>query len=240
MFITPAMASEPYWAAAPSRSTSIRSIAAAGIAFRSTPTVPRPNVPLTCTNALEWRRLPLTRTSTWSGPRPRRLAGLMWSEPSAMVWCDALNDGASVARIWFTSVWPVSCTACDVITSTGTGVSTAVRDVRAPTTTISLRARGVAVSLKSTVTVCPAGTTTRCSAASCPMSRARLGCHHGPGHGAGLLCDQRDHGDDEEGRDAQWKHGGRSHGPPPGEPSNKARPAGALSGAFPGRIADRP
>src|SRR6266480_2272946 len=59
------------------------------------------------------------------------------------------------------------------MTSTGTGVSTAVRDVRAPTTTTSLRESGVAVSLKSTVTVCPAGTTTRCSAASCPMSRAR-------------------------------------------------------------------
>src|SRR5438105_4283695 len=176
MFITPAMASEPYWAAAPSRSTSIRSIAAAGIAFRSTPTVPRPNVPLTCTSAGGWRRLPLTSTSTWSGPRPRRLAGLMWSEPSAMVWCDALNDGASVARIWFTSVWPVSCTSWEVMTSTGTGVSTAVRDVRAPTTTISLRERGVAVSLKSTVTVCPAGTTTRSSAASCPMSRARTLC----------------------------------------------------------------
>ena len=83
-----------------------------------------------------------------------------------MVWCDALNDGASVARIWFTSVWPVSCTSWDVITSTGTGVSTAVRDVRAPTTTTSLSASGVAVSLKSTVIVCPAGTTTRCSAAS--------------------------------------------------------------------------
>src|SRR5436309_197292 len=62
------------------------------------------------------------------------------------------------------------------MTSTGTGVSTAVREVRAPTTTISLRERGVAVSLKSTVTVCPAGTTTRSSAASCPMSRARTLC----------------------------------------------------------------
>src|SRR5207247_9759792 len=62
------------------------------------------------------------------------------------------------------------------MTSTGTGVSTAVRDVRAPTTTTSLRESGVAVSLKSTVTVCPAGTTTRCSAASCPMSRARTLC----------------------------------------------------------------
>src|SRR2546426_9821406 len=176
MLITPAMASEPYWAAAPSRNTSIRSMAAAGIAFKSTPTVPRPNVPLTCTSAGGCRRLPLTSTSTWSGPRPRRLAGLMWSEPSAMVWWDALNDGASVARIWFTSVWPVSCTSWEVMTSTGTGVSTAVRDVRAPTTTISLRERGVAVSLKSTVTVCPAGTTTRSSAASCPMSRARTLC----------------------------------------------------------------
>src|SRR6058998_2859816 len=176
MLITPAMASEPYWAAAPSRSTSIRSIAAVGIAFKSTPTVPRPNVPLTCTSAGGCRRLPLTSTSTWSGPRPRRLAGLMWSEPSAMVWWDALNDGASVARIWFTSVWPVSCTSWEVITSTGTGVSTAVRDVRAPTTTTSLSESGVAVSLKSTVTVCPAGTTTRCSAASCPMSRARTLC----------------------------------------------------------------
>src|SRR2546426_757350 len=46
------------------------------------------------------------------------------------------------------------------MTSTGTGVSTAVRDVRAPTTTTSLSESGVAVSLKSTLIVCPAGTTT--------------------------------------------------------------------------------
>ena len=52
MLITPAMASEPYCADAPSRSTSMRSIAAAGIAFKSTPTVPRPNVPFTWTSAL--------------------------------------------------------------------------------------------------------------------------------------------------------------------------------------------
>ena len=47
MLMTPAMASEPYWAAAPSRSTSILSIAADGIAFRSTLCAPRPIVPLT-------------------------------------------------------------------------------------------------------------------------------------------------------------------------------------------------
>jgi len=37
---TPAIASEPYCAAAPSRNTSIRSIALLGIAFRSTPLEP--------------------------------------------------------------------------------------------------------------------------------------------------------------------------------------------------------
>src|SRR6266446_9433321 len=100
----------------------------------------------------------------------------MWSEPSATVGCDALNDGASVPRIWFTSAWPVSSTSSAVITSTGTGVSTAVRDVRAPTTTTSFNDRGVAASLKSAVTVCPAATVTRCSAASYPMSRARTVC----------------------------------------------------------------
>src|SRR5207245_662595 len=62
------------------------------------------------------------------------------------------------------------------ITSTGTGVSTAVREVRAPTTTTAFNDRGVAASLKSAVTVCPAATVTRCSAASYPMSRARTVC----------------------------------------------------------------
>jgi hypothetical protein len=52
MLTTPAMASEPYCAAAPSRSTSIRSIALAGIAFRSTEVEPRPTVPLTWTSAV--------------------------------------------------------------------------------------------------------------------------------------------------------------------------------------------
>ena len=42
MLTTPAIASEPYWAEAPSRNTSIRSMALAGIAFRSTPLEPAP------------------------------------------------------------------------------------------------------------------------------------------------------------------------------------------------------
>src|SRR5947207_193836 len=52
MLITPAIASEPYCEAAPSRSTSIRLIESAGIALRSVPTVPLPNVPATSTRRL--------------------------------------------------------------------------------------------------------------------------------------------------------------------------------------------
>lgn len=40
--MTPAMASEPYSAEAPSRSTSMRSMAAMGMALRSTGDDPRP------------------------------------------------------------------------------------------------------------------------------------------------------------------------------------------------------
>src|SRR3546814_10462838 len=45
MFMTPAMASEPYCAAAPSRSTSTCSIASTGIVFRSVPVAPRLRAP---------------------------------------------------------------------------------------------------------------------------------------------------------------------------------------------------
>ena len=62
ILITPAIASEPYWAAAPSRNTSMRSIAFAGIAFKSTDDEPRPVEPFKLSNALLWRRLPLTST----------------------------------------------------------------------------------------------------------------------------------------------------------------------------------
>jgi hypothetical protein len=50
MLITPAIASEPYWADAPSLNTSIFSIANAGIAFKSVPTDPLPGEPLMLTN----------------------------------------------------------------------------------------------------------------------------------------------------------------------------------------------
>ncbi|MCY1449367.1 hypothetical protein D9M71_660980 [compost metagenome] len=47
MLITPAMASEPYCAEAPSRSTSTRSMEAIGMALMSTADEPRPMLPLT-------------------------------------------------------------------------------------------------------------------------------------------------------------------------------------------------
>src|SRR5262245_61004559 len=81
---------------------------------------------------LWWRRLPLTRTRTCSGPSPRRSAGSMWSVPSAMLRWLALNDGATVFRIWLSSVSLDSKIASLVITSTGTGVSSRLRGVRDP------------------------------------------------------------------------------------------------------------
>ena len=78
------MASEPYCAEAPSRSTSMRSIAAMGMAFMSVPAVPRPTESSTCSSALLCRRLPLTSTSTWSGPSPRSVAGRTESVPSVI------------------------------------------------------------------------------------------------------------------------------------------------------------
>ena len=50
ILITPAIASEPYCADAPSLNTSIFSTANAGIAFISVPTAPLPGVPLIFTN----------------------------------------------------------------------------------------------------------------------------------------------------------------------------------------------
>jgi hypothetical protein len=67
--ITPPTASVPYTADAPSRSTSMRSIAANGMLLRSTATVP-PMLP----NGWLASRRPLSSTSVELAPRPRMLA----------------------------------------------------------------------------------------------------------------------------------------------------------------------
>ncbi len=68
MLTTPATASEPYTAEAPSLSTSTRSIAATGIELMSTKLVV-----MFSANELIATRRPLTSTSVASAPRPRRL-----------------------------------------------------------------------------------------------------------------------------------------------------------------------
>jgi len=82
--MTPAMASEPYWAEAPSRRTSTWPIAIWGIAFMSTPEEPGAELPKTCTEAVLWRRFPLIRTSAWSGLMPRSWKGRRPEERSAI------------------------------------------------------------------------------------------------------------------------------------------------------------
>jgi hypothetical protein len=70
MLMTPATASLPYCAPAPSRRISMWSMAPGGMALTSTGTVPAKLLSVSST-ALAWRRLPLISTSTWSGARPR-------------------------------------------------------------------------------------------------------------------------------------------------------------------------
>ena len=69
---------------------------------------PRPIVPFTWTSAVVCRRLPLTSTSTWSGPSPRRLAGRTDAEPSAIVVRGKLKEGASRWIACIVSVAPVA------------------------------------------------------------------------------------------------------------------------------------
>ena len=145
--MTPAMASEPYCAEAPSRSTSMARTAVFGMVLRSTAEEPRPTVPLTLTSAALWRRLPLMSTSVWSGPKPRSVAGRTVSVPSARPGRGKLKDGNETDRAWLSSVTPRFCSAEAGTTSTGTAVSSAERlATRVPviTTCSSSSAAGVA------------------------------------------------------------------------------------------------
>ena len=102
--MTPAMASEPYCAEAPSRSTSMLPMAEVGMALKSVETEPRPMEPLRLTSELVWRRLPLISTRVWSGARPRSVAGRMWSVPSVSEGRGKLNDGTRAWMAWDVSV----------------------------------------------------------------------------------------------------------------------------------------
>ena len=97
-FITPAMASEPYCAAAPSRSTSTCRSAMAGMVEMSGPCEPNATPLPPCQSMIDerWRRLPLTSTSVWSGARLRSIAGRTTVEASLMGWVLTANDGTIV------------------------------------------------------------------------------------------------------------------------------------------------
>ena len=137
MLITPAIASVPYCAAAPSCSTSIRSIASCGIRLRSGAALPPNTVPATTTLGLLWRRLPSISTSVWLGLRPRSLiAGwkAAWSLPNACT----CAEGRICASACTTSVWPTVFSTSAPSTCTGAGLSEALKPcVRVPVTTIS-------------------------------------------------------------------------------------------------------
>ena len=96
--MTPAMASEPYCAAAPSRSTSTWRSAMDGMAEMSGPCDPKATPLPPCQSMMDerWRRLPLTRTRVWSGARLRSIAGRTTVEASLMGCVFTLNDGTIV------------------------------------------------------------------------------------------------------------------------------------------------
>ncbi len=133
--MTPAIASEPYCAAAPSRSTSMRSMALMGMVFRSAGDEPRPAVPLTLTTAVVCQRLPSTSTSVWSGDRPRSCAGRTAEVPSAMAGRGKFSDGSRRAKAVASSVVPVDCRSLAVSTSMGDSESATLRfTARVPVT----------------------------------------------------------------------------------------------------------
>ena len=100
-FSTPAMASEPYWAAAPSRSTSTCRSATAGMAEMSGPCDPNDTPLPPCQSTIEerCRRLPLISTSVWSGAKLRSITGRTTVDTPLIGWVLALNDGMMV-RSW--------------------------------------------------------------------------------------------------------------------------------------------
>ncbi len=139
---TPEIASDPYWAAAPSRSTSMLLTMAAGMVFMSTADEPRPMVPFTFTSDEEWRRLELTSTRVWSGPMPRRVAGRMVSVPSARPGRGKFSDGNAIASAWLISVVPAFFSDSAEMISTGEVVSRAVRLATRVPVTITVAASG--------------------------------------------------------------------------------------------------
>ena len=144
--MTPAIASEPYCAPAPSRSTSIRLMAPTGMLLKSTGLVPLPSLDSVVSVAVVWRRLPFTSTSTWSGLRFRSCAGRTTSAKFEFDWRGRLKDGTSdwiAAPIspGMAADWRI---ASGVTRSIGARLSSTLWPaVRVPTTTTLLELRPI-------------------------------------------------------------------------------------------------
>ena len=138
--MTPAMASEPYWAAAPSRNTSMRSIALVGILLKSTAALPLPTFDSVLMTELTWRRFPLTRTSTWSGLKPLNWADLTISVWPELDWRGMLKEATAACNKPPSSpaILGDLTRSSAVMTSTGTRLSSTARSwERVPIVTIS-------------------------------------------------------------------------------------------------------
>ena len=138
--MTPAMASEPYWAAAPSRNTSMRSIALVGILLKSTAALPLPTFDSVLMTELTWRRFPLTRTSTWSGLKPLNWADLTISVWPELDWRGMLKEATAACNKPPSSpaILGDLTRSSAVMISTGTRLSSTARSwERVPMVTIS-------------------------------------------------------------------------------------------------------
>ena len=124
--ITPAMASDPYWAAAPSRSTSTWSMALMGIRSRSAGAAPV-LMPLIFKVALVWRRLPLTSTNTSAALKPRRLGARAMPLASQPVFSGRVSEGITALNASINPGLPVFCNCRALTTSIGTGLLVTVR-----------------------------------------------------------------------------------------------------------------
>ena len=127
--------------------------------------------------AARCRRLPLTRTSVWSGARFRRPAGRTMVPPSLIGWVFTLNDG-TVLRSWLArSESPCSLNSSAVTRSTGTADSITVRpSVRLPTTTSC----SVTDSSSRTKVTVPVDWVIVCSPAARPGASATIDCGPSP------------------------------------------------------------
>jgi hypothetical protein len=79
-------------------------MAVMGMALKSVPTGPLPNVDWLLTKEVVCRRLLLISTNVWSGPKPRKTAGSMCSVPSDADWRLEVKAGAVLVSNWLISV----------------------------------------------------------------------------------------------------------------------------------------